>query len=40
MEGDQIQMAAFSLDYFSYLTGLPWANENASIKSAKAGRLI
>ena len=22
IEGDQIQVAAFSLDYFSYLTGL------------------
>ena len=40
IEGDQIQVAAFSLEYFSYLTCLPWANEHASIKSAKSGRLI
>ena len=40
IEGDQIQVTAFSLEYFAYLIGLPWANENASIKSAKAGRLI
>ena len=30
IEGDQIQVAAFSLEYFSYLTRSPWANENAS----------
>ena len=30
IEGDQIQVAAFSLEYFSYLTCSPWANENAS----------
>ena len=40
IEVDQIQVAAFSLEHFSYLTRSPWANENASIKCAKAGRLI
>ena len=40
IEGDQIQVAAFSLEYFSILTGLPLANKNASIKNAKVGRLI
>ena len=40
IEGDQIQVAAFSPEYFSYMTGSPWANEHASMKSAKAGQLI
>ena len=40
IEGDQIQVAAFSLEYSSYLTRSPRANENASIKSAKPDRLI
>ena len=40
IEGDQIQVATFSLDYFLNLTRSPWANENASINNPKAGLLI
>ena len=40
IEGDQNQVAAFSLEYFSNLTRSAWAYENASNQSAKAGRLI
>ena len=40
IEDDQIELAAFSLECFSYLTGLVTANKNAGSKSAKARRLI
>ena len=40
IEGDQNQVAAFSLEYFSNLTRSALAYENASNHGAKAGRLI
>ena len=34
IEGDQIEVAAFSLDSFAYLSGLATANNNAGSNSA------
>ena len=36
VEGDQIEVAAFSLESVAYLTGLVTANNNASSNSAKS----
>ena len=40
IEGDQIEVAAFCLESFAYLTGLVTANHNAGSNSARARRLI
>ena len=40
IEGKQIEVAAFYLESFAYLTGLVTANHNAGFKSARARRLI
>ena len=40
IEGDQIEVAAFSLASFTYLTGLVIDNNNAGSNSARARRLI
>ena len=40
IEGDQIEVAAFSLESFAYLTGLVTANNNAGSNCARARRLI
>ena len=39
IEGDQIEVAAFSLESFVYLTGLVTVNNNAGSNSARARRL-
>ena len=36
IEGDQIEIAAFSLESFAYLTGLVTANNNADSNSARS----
>ena len=36
IEGDQIEVAAFSLESFAYLTGLVTANHNADSNSARS----
>ena len=40
IEGDQNQVAVFSLEHFSNLTRSAWDYQNARNQSAKAGRLI
>ena len=40
IEGYQIEVAAFYLESFAYLTGLVTANHNAGSTSARARRLI
>ena len=40
IEGDQIGVAAFTLESFAYLTELVTANNNAGINSARACQLI
>ena len=39
IEGEQIEVAAFSLESFAYLTGLVTTKNNAGSKSARARRL-
>ena len=36
IEGDQIEVAAFSLESFAYLTGLVTANHNTGSNSARS----
>ena len=40
IEGDQIEVAAFYLESYAYLTGLLTANHNAGCNSDRARRLI
>ena len=40
IEGDQIEVAAFYLESFGYLTGLITANHTAGSNSARARRLF
>ena len=40
IEGDQIEVAAFCLESFAYLTGLVTANNNAGSNRTRAHRMI